>query len=89
MPIVAEIAILIYLLSLLYLMTRSDPNWIGRNGCGRCARCEEEQKAAEYQQTGDRVAYLTRRLMTCPKCGSKRCPKAADHRNTCQKETDQ
>ena len=58
-------------------------------GCGRCARCEEEQKASEYQQTGDQLAYLTRHLMTCPHCGSKRCPKAADHRNTCQKENDQ
>lgn len=86
MPIGAELVILGSLLYVLYLMTRSDPNWVARGRCGRCARCEEEQKAAEYQQTGDRVGYLTRHLMTCPKCGSKRCPKAADHRNTCQKE---
>lgn len=57
--------------------------------CRHCRRCEEERKADEYQQTGDWPAYLARHLMTCPKCGSKRCPKAADHRNPCQRENDQ
>jgi hypothetical protein len=31
----------------------------------------------------DRVIAMQSRMIVCPKCGNKRCPKANDHRNEC------
>lgn len=48
-----------------------------------CLRRYESRKAAEYEATGDFLAYLSRRMVVCLNCGSKRCPHAVDHRNPC------
>jgi hypothetical protein len=41
------------------------------------ARAEAQNKA------GDWAGSLTRRMILCPSCGNKRCPKATWHENEC------
>jgi hypothetical protein len=41
-----------------------------------CWRCERD-RLDEYQM------FLRIRMILCPTCGNKRCPKANDHRNEC------
>jgi hypothetical protein len=43
------------------------------NGCD-CWRCERDR---------DEAPPLPIRMILCPTCGNKRCPKASDHRNEC------
>ena len=38
-----------------------------------CVRCWEESNPPPF----------SRRMIVCPECGNKRCPKATDHRNDC------
>ena len=38
-----------------------------------CVRCWEESNPTPF----------SRRMIVCPECGNKRCPKATDHRNDC------
>jgi len=46
--------------------------------CGDCHKC------LEGKTTGDGFFLLTStRMILCPTCGNKRCPKANDHRNAC------
>jgi hypothetical protein len=40
-----------------------------------CHRCEQERAGAD--------CFLRIRMILCPTCGNKRCPKANDHRNEC------
>lgn len=47
-----------------------------------CARCEEEL-LAPFKES-DPIKYLTRFMRICSVCGSKRCPKAGDHRFDCE-----
>jgi len=45
-------------------------------GCGKCHACLKDH------MTGAFPTVLTR-MLVCTYCGSKRCPKAADHTNLC------
>jgi hypothetical protein len=41
-----------------------------------CWRCERDRQDGM-------TAFLRIRMILCPTCGNKRCPKANDHRNEC------
>lgn len=43
--------------------------------CRRCFECSG-------------FPYWVRRMIVCPECGNKRCPKATNHRNTCTGSND-
>jgi hypothetical protein len=45
-----------------------------------CQACEREALAA--YPIGDPVRFF-RRMIVCPECGNKRCPRASDHRLDC------
>lgn len=47
-----------------------------------CARCRDEWE--ERNQHLPFSVLLARRMYVCSECGSKRCPKAWDHRNQCE-----
>lgn len=55
-----------------------------RELCG-CCRCVNE--AVEADNGGPFDARLIR-MFCCEKCGNKRCPHAADHRNACTNSND-
>lgn len=44
--------------------------------CGACHECLKDG-------TSNGIPIAMTRMILCPKCGNKRCPKAADHRNAC------
>jgi len=47
-----------------------------------CHRCED--KVREELIAQDRwTEAISRRMILCPECGNKRCPKATDHKNAC------
>ena len=48
--------------------------------CGNCHRCLDGRTVDIY---GIRIPVVTTRMVLCPTCGNKRCPKATDHENGC------
>lgn len=54
-----------------------------------CRRCTQERDASrriELDRAGDPGFLITEemsRMILCPVCGNKRCPRANDHRNEC------
>ena len=47
-----------------------------------CVSCDAHR--SELQKTkGDIIAALMTRMILCPECGNKRCPKATHHDNAC------
>jgi len=50
---------------------------IDYTGCGNCHTC----LSGVYDSHGFPVT--TTRMIVCPECGNKRCPKASDHRLKC------
>jgi hypothetical protein len=46
---------------------------VGRCDCWRCERDRADL----------RERFIAMRMILCPTCGNKRCPKANDHRNEC------
>jgi hypothetical protein len=49
----------------------------GGPDCGNCHACLAGKRDA------DGFPLAARRMILCPKCGNKRCPKASDHRLSC------
>lgn len=49
-----------------------------------CHRCWSEW--AESKTLIERMG--TRRMILCPECGNKRCPKATDHRLSCTRSNE-
>lgn len=47
-----------------------------------CLRCDGERSKAQ-NAAGDWFGSITRRMIVCPTCGNKRCPKATWHDNNC------
>ena len=47
--------------------------------CDSCWRCLEKVP----RDPDDWFNHPTNRMILCPTCGNKRCPKATDHRNAC------
>ncbi len=45
--------------------------------CEACFSCLEDKK----DERG--FPIVMRKMIVCPECGNKRCPKATDHRNDC------
>jgi hypothetical protein len=50
--------------------------------CGNCVRCEEVAFEAA-RAAGSPISPLAWRMILCPTCGNKRCPKATHHDNEC------
>jgi hypothetical protein len=50
-----------------------------KNNCHNCHKCMEEV----YKTSPE--ARMFRRMILCPDCGNKRCPKASDHELACTK----
>ena len=48
--------------------------------CGNCHNCLE---GAVYSAYGLEFPVLGSRMILCPDCGCKRCPKASDHMLDC------
>lgn len=48
--------------------------------CGNCHCCLDGQTVNVY---GIKIPIVTTRMVLCPICGNKRCPKATDHENDC------
>lgn len=46
-----------------------------------CTDCEARW-LDQYRET-DPMRWLSRRMIVCPTCGNKRCPKATQHDNAC------
>jgi len=50
---------------------------INADNCGNCHMCLKDK-------TDERGwPWLAQRMILCPDCGNKRCPRATDHRLTC------
>ena len=50
---------------------------IKTNNCENCYRCLKNK----YEPNG--LPTVLTRMIVCPICGNKRCPKATDHRSKC------
>lgn len=50
--------------------------------CGDCGAAGDEKKSCWCQKCRP-VTLEDMRMVLCPECGNKRCPKANDHRNAC------
>lgn len=48
-----------------------------------CQFCDNKRKDWLYGLTGDFADKLSSRMIVCPSCGNKRCPKATHHDNPC------
>jgi hypothetical protein len=46
--------------------------------CSNCHKCLEGKTCPDT-----RFLLTSLRMITCPKCGGKRCPKASDHKLAC------
>lgn len=55
------------------------------NGCG-CWTCVSK-RAAKISDFPRRLGYLSR-MIVCPDCGNKRCPKGTWHENACTNSND-
>ena len=51
----------------------------GEIKCGACHRCLEGVESPHIPG----FPILATRMVLCPTCGNKRCPKASDHRLAC------
>ena len=51
-----------------------------------CRRCDVERMERQ-RAAGEIINSLTHRMIVCPTCGDKRCPRADFHDNPCSKET--
>lgn len=58
-------------------VTRDYGTWLTTD----CMDCDAKRRE---QQSG--IEAFASRMILCPKCGDKRCPKAASHRNDCNKK---
>lgn len=47
-----------------------------------CIRCDSERQERQ-REGGDFGGSLMRRMILCPECGNKRCPRASWHENAC------
>jgi hypothetical protein len=51
-----------------------------------CRRCDAARRSAISE--GDVIGRLSMRMIVCPDCGNKRCPRATDHRLGCSGSND-
>ena len=51
--------------------------------CGNCHRCVKEAKKGLVG-----IEAVLHKMILCPVCGNKRCPKASDHRLDCTGSND-
>lgn len=65
-------------------------NWetiFGKNKKGNyrcwCYKCNEN-----YVPLGEAFPYVMTRMILCPDCGNKRCPKSTDHNMACTNSND-
>jgi hypothetical protein len=58
--------------------TKEQPAWPVREDCGNCHMC----LVGKFDPGSDIPIRFTRMIL-CPTCGNKRCPKATDHEMTC------
>lgn len=61
--------------------------------CGNCHKCLSESATRAGRQLNNK-AYLEwtelgSRMLLCPECGNKRCPKASDHELACTGSNEQ
>ena len=52
-----------------------------------CYSCDDT-RAKRQIAAGDKMAALMRRMIVCPDCGNKRCPRATHHNNQCTGSND-
>jgi len=52
-----------------------------------CITCDD-QRAKIQTESGDHLSAMMRRMIVCPECGNKRCPKATHHDNPCSGSND-
>jgi len=55
---------------------------MSRQNCNNCHKCLEG-KTVEISGLYIRVPITSTRMIVCPVCGCKRCPKASDHELAC------
>lgn len=53
-----------------------------KSNCGNCHKCIKEELTIS-----DNV-FIPLRMILCPECGNKRCPKASDHQLSCTKSNE-
>lgn len=53
-----------------------------------CHRCIDENGLTEGELFGIPLPLSAVRMILCPECGNKRCPKASDHRLDCTGSND-
>ena len=73
-------------------MTETTQKPVEAENCDQCHRCIDEFKLGETLKTphGDlHVPLSSMRMILCPQCGNKRCPKASDHRLLCTGSNEQ
>lgn len=64
-------------------MTESvSPEVIETCDCHACIR-DNNLKAGDGEDFFSQLPLSSARMILCPICGNKRCPKASDHRNEC------
>jgi hypothetical protein len=47
-----------------------------------CIACDNDRVLVQ-RSSGNLISALMRRMIVCPDCGNKRCPKASHHDNPC------
>jgi len=53
-----------------------------------CYNCNENTYIESSGIFAGGIPYNLTRMILCPKCGNKRCPRATDHRNVCTGKND-
>ena len=62
--------------------------WRKGRSCG-CAGCDTRVRNALAEMGGGTMARMAEmRMILCPECGNKRCPRATFHENTCTNSND-
>ena len=54
-----------------------------------CHKCIADNKLTVNIFDGIPVALSATKMILCPDCGNKRCPKASDHRLNCTRSNEQ
>lgn len=55
--------------------------------CG-CARCDDACRSLAFAETGNHYVLISRRMILCPVCGNKRCPRASWHGYDCTRSNE-
>ena len=63
------------------LSSQIETEVIKKNAEADCNNCYECLKDKKDERTGLSIAFS--RMIVCPECGNKRCPKATDHNLDC------